>query len=132
MVYEKSKYNFDFSIDVMRLNHTYGPKKPNIFEGDAEMEKNAAQQDMPTYEETNAAIYEVVCELLKRDVNAGCIAACLTQHATRLSFAACDDATLIFETILGSMLRSIPEREEEFDEGLSDQITHQPVSILAS
>jgi len=96
------------------------------------MEKIEAQQGVPSYEETNAAIYEVVCELLEKDVNAGRIAACLTQHATRLSFAACDDATLIFETILGSMLRSIPEREEEFDEELSDQITHQPVSSLAN
>ncbi|MDB3929409.1 hypothetical protein N9413_09475 [Paracoccaceae bacterium] len=96
------------------------------------MEKNEAQQAVPTYEETNTAIYEVVCKLLEKDVNACWIAASLTQHATRLSFAACDDVTLIFETILGSMLKSIPEREEEFDEELSDQITHQSVSSLAS
>ena len=62
-------------------------QKAEHFWGDAEMEKTKHNKAYRR-KETNAAIYEVVCELLEKDVNA---AACLTQHATRLSFAACDD-----------------------------------------
>ena len=72
----------------------------------------------------NKAIHSLVLKLLDKDVNAGRIAACLTHHATRLCFAACDDKKVIFKTILGAVLNSMPEGEDEFDKKLNDQITH--------
>ena len=68
---------------------------------------------------------------MEKGVGAGCIASCLTHHATSLSFAVCNDPVLIFETILGQILKSLPERKVEFDEGLVEQITHnQPTNLL--
>ena len=96
------------------------------------MKTGQNKKDTVSCEETSEAIYEVVCDLLNRDVSASRIAAYLTHHATRLSFASCDDPTLIFQTILGAMLEGIPEREEEFDQKLVDQITHQQARSLAN
>ena len=94
------------------------------------MDKEA--KDTVSCEVTSEAIHEVVCDLLKRDVSAGRIAAYLTYHATQLSFASCDDPALIFQTILGAMLQGIPEKEEKFDEKLADQITHHQASCLTN
>ena len=96
------------------------------------MKTNQNKKDTVSCEETSEAIHEVVCDLLKRDVSAGRIAAYLTHHATQLSFASCDDPTLIFQTILGAMLQGIPEKDEKFDEKLADQITHHQASCLAN
>ena len=96
------------------------------------MKTGQNKKDTVSCEETSEAIYEVVCDLLNRDVSPSRIAAYLTHHATRLSFASCDDPTLIFQTILGAMLEGIPEREKEFDQKLVDQITHQQARSLAN
>ena len=96
------------------------------------MKMDEKANDTVSCEETSEAIHEVVCDLLKRDVSAGRIAAYLTHHATQLSFASCDDPTLIFQTILGAMLQGIPEKDEKFDEKLADQITHHQASCLAN
>ena len=96
------------------------------------MKTGQNKKDSVSCEETSEAIYEVVCDLLNRDVSASRIAAYLTHHATRLSFASCDDPTLIFQTIIGAMLQGIPGKEEKFDEKLADQITHHQASCLAN
>lgn len=96
------------------------------------MKTDQHQKDTVSVEETSEAIHEVVCDLLSRDVSPGRIAAYLTHHATKLSFAACDEPTVIFQTILGAMLDSIPEKEQEFDEKLADQITHHQARCLAN
>jgi hypothetical protein len=96
------------------------------------MKTDQQQKDTVSCEETSEAIYDVVCDLLSRDVSASRIAAYLTHHATKLSFAACDEPTVIFQTILGAMLDSIPEKEQEFDQKLADQITHHQARCLAN
>ena len=75
--------------------------------------------------EVSLAIRETVNYLIENDVNAGLIAAALAHHATSLSYAACDDPTIIFKTLLSSILRSIPVPEEEFDDRIASRVTHQ-------
>jgi len=96
------------------------------------MSTNQDKKDTVSCEETSEAIQDVVCDLLSRNVSPSRIAAYLTHHATSLSFAVCDEPTVIFQTILGAMLDSIPEREQEFDEKLVDQITHHQARCLAN
>ena len=81
---------------------------------------------------TSVAIYEVICELMDKNVNPGCIAACLTVHATKLSYATCDDPSLIFENILGAVLESIPQKDPSFSEELEEKITHKSIQALAN
>lgn len=89
------------------------------------------QNSQNEYWATADAIHEVVHDLLNQDVNPGCIASCLIMHATKLSFAACDDPTIIFKNILGSMLDSIPkEKSNEFDSDLNNLVTHQTPNLL--
>ena len=47
------------------------------------------------YMEAADAIHNLVVQLVNDDINAGYIF--LTMHATRLSFAACDNPTVILE-----------------------------------
>ena len=96
------------------------------------MKTDEQQKDTVSCEETSEAIREVVSELLSMNVSASRIAACLTHHATQLSFATCDEPTIIFQTLLGAMLDSIPEKEQEFDQKLADQITHYQARCLAN
>jgi len=88
---------------------------------DGAYDKRKTQQ-----EKTWKSIHKVVCKLLDEDINAGCIAACLTANATKLSYAACDDPNVIFDNLLSSILRNIPETEEDFDEALEAKVTHPP------
>ena len=89
------------------------------------------QNSQNEYRATADAIHEVVHDLLNQNVNPGCIASCLIMHATKLSFATCDDPTLIFKNMLGSMLDSIPkEKLNEFDSDLDSLITHPIPQLL--
>ena len=72
------------------------------------------------FEKTAEAIYSVVMDLGEQGVNPGCIAACLTMHATRLSFASCEDPKVIFKNILAAILHNIPGSSYDFDEELED------------
>ena len=81
-------------------------------------------------EEASQALYEVIGKLLDNNVNPGCIAACLTMHATKLSFLTCDQPTMIFENILTSILNAMPPSEHQFESCLGDKITHQNISEL--
>ena len=96
------------------------------------MKMDHEKKDTGSCEEISAAIHEVICNLLGKNMSASSIAVYLTHHATQLSFASCDDPTRIFKTILGAMLQSIPEKEEEFDEKLVDKITHYQASFLTN
>ena len=83
------------------------------------------------YMEAADAIHNLVVQLVNDDINAGCIASCLTMHATRLSFAACDNPTVIFRNLLNSMLDNIPdEKLNEFAADLDNLITHQTPHLL--
>ena len=80
---------------------------------------------------TSVAIYELICDLMDKDVNPGCIAACLTMHATKLSYATCENPSLIFENILSSVLEAIPQSDPSFSEELKGKITHKSIPDLA-
>ena len=88
---------------------------------------NARDEDM----EAADAIHELIGHLINEDINAGCIASCLTMHATRLSFAACDKPTVIFRNLLNSILDNIPDEQlNEFASDLDNLITHQAPNLL--
>ena len=84
------------------------------------------------FKKTAEAIYDVVIDLGEQGINAGLIASCLTMHATRLSFATCDDHTVIFRNLLRSLLNNIPETQFDFDEELEGKITHVPTKCISN
>lgn len=86
---------------------------------------------MSDFHIASVEIFDVICELLDKNVNPGCIAACLTMHATKMSYATCDDPSLIFENILGAVLEAIPQRQPSFSEELEEKITHKNIPALA-
>ena len=77
------------------------------------------------FEQAARAIFEVVDELGDKGFNPACVSACLIMHATQLSFATCDNPTLIFKNLLFTLLESIPEPKQDFDTELKKQITHK-------
>ena len=83
-------------------------------------------------EKTAEAIYSVVMDLGEQGVNPGCIAACLTMHATRLSFATCEDPKVIFKNILAAILHNIPGSSYDFDEELEHKITHASTTYISN
>ena len=105
---------------------------PNIFEKDAKMTKLNKGTEMSDFRITSVAIYDVICELMDKNVNPGCIAACLTMHATKMSYVTCDDPSLIFQNILGAVLEAIPQREPSFSEEFEEKITHKSIPALAN
>lgn len=94
------------------------------------MASEVTKNDCNEYLDAADAIYEVVDELLNKNINPGCIASCLTMHATRLSFVTCDDPTLIFQNILTSLLDNIPAQSKELEPELVNKITHQTTNLL--
>lgn len=84
------------------------------------------------FEKTAEAIYDVVIDLGEQGINPGLIASCLTMHATRLSFATCDDHTVIFRNLLRALLDNIPETPFDFDEELEGKITHVPTKCISN
>lgn len=94
------------------------------------MASNADQSNIDEFEQAEKAIFEIISTLGKQGINPGCIAACLTMHATKLSFATCADSSLIFKNLLFAIVDSIPEHRTDFDSDLKELITHQaPKSI---
>ena len=89
------------------------------------MASNADQSHLDQFEQAAKAIYDTVKTLGEQGFNPGCIAACLTMHATKLSFATCEDPTLIFKNLLVTILDSIPEQKTDFDKDLKNLITHE-------
>ena len=96
------------------------------------MTKFNKETEMSDFRITSVAIYDVICELMDKNVNPGCIAACLTMHATKMSYVTCDDPSLIFENILGAVLEAIPQRDPSFSEELEEKITHKSIPALAN
>lgn len=130
--YKKNVKKYNFALDYWGIkSHLYG-NKPNIFQKGAKMTKINKETEMSDLHITSVAIYDVICELMDKNVNPGCIAACLTVHATKLSYATCDDPSLIFENILGAVLEAIPQREPSFSEELEEKITHKSIPALAN
>ena len=76
------------------------------------------------YKQAAEMLFDAICTLLDEDINPGCVASCLIMHATRLSFASCDDGTVIFQNLLGTLLSSIPQKEPQFSEELQALVTH--------
>ena len=94
------------------------------------MASNADQSNIDEFEQAEKAIFEIISTLGKQGINPGCIAACLTMHATKLSYATCADSDLIFKNLLFAIVDSIPDYKTDFDSDLKELITHQaPKSI---
>lgn len=89
------------------------------------MASKSENVEIDEFEQAARAIFEVVDELGERGFNPGCVAACLTMHATQLSFATCDNSTLIFKNLLTTIVESIPEPKKDFDAKLKELITHK-------
>ncbi|MDC0900008.1 hypothetical protein OAS11_01555 [Paracoccaceae bacterium] len=96
------------------------------------MASNADRSHLDEFEKTAKAIYEMVNTLGEQGINPGCIAACLTMHATQLSFASCEDPTLIFKNLLFAIVDSIPEHKTDFDSDLTELITHEAPKTITN